>query len=208
MSEFSVYAPSPLVYPIYLVSIWTNLCLCVLACVFVFLYLFCIKFLFCIEFCFVSSFNFEQRRNSHSCLCVLAESTTDSATRLDIEILPNQRNKYEKAKQAETSHHFYTYPIFVTGTTGGACGEQICHVETFFHMTNVMLRNSPHGRLACGKILHMRKVTKICNVENKMYTISSFLLHFTLFCYKICKTVISACKKMLPTQSKKKEANM
>ena len=28
-----------------------------------------------------------------------------------------------------------TYLIFVTGTTGGARGEQICHVEKFFHMT-------------------------------------------------------------------------
>ena len=47
-------------------------------------------------FCFVSSFNFEQRENSHSCLCVLAESTTASATRLDIEVLANHRKKYEK----------------------------------------------------------------------------------------------------------------
>ena len=56
------------------------------------------SFAYPISLVFVSSFKFEQRQNSqnsHSCLSVLAESTTDSATRLDIEMLANQRNKYE-----------------------------------------------------------------------------------------------------------------
>ena len=29
-----------------------------------------------------------------------------------------------------------SYLIFVTGTTGGARGEKICHVEIFVHMTD------------------------------------------------------------------------
>ena len=38
---------------------------------------------------------------------------------------------------------FMPYLIFVTGTTGGACGEKFCHVEKICHME---------------KILHMRNV--------------------------------------------------
>ena len=52
---------------------------------------------------------------------------------------------------------FETYLIFVTGTTGGARGEKICHVEKFVHMTDfhvekfsklqtVMRKNSPHEK--------------------------------------------------------------
>ena len=37
------------------------------------------------------------------------------------------------------------YLIFVTGTTGGACGEKTCHVEKYV----------PQDRLSCGEILQM-----------------------------------------------------
>ena len=67
----------------------------------------------------------------------------------------------------------YAYLIFVTGTTGGARGEKICHVEKFLHMT---WRDFPHDRLSCEKFLHvidchvekalhMRNVKKICKLE-------------------------------------------
>ena len=41
--------------------------------------------------------------------------------------------------------------IFVTGTTGGACGEKICHVEKFPHMTDCHWRISQHNNLSRGK---------------------------------------------------------
>ena len=45
--------------------------------------------------------------------------------------------------------------IFVTGTTGGACGEKICHVEKILHMSDCHVeKNSPH-----------EKCQQNCNVE-------------------------------------------
>ena len=70
-----------------------------------------------------------------------------------------------------------TYLIFVTGTTGGACGEKnLSCGEISPHRQIFMWTNSPHNRLSCRqildmtdcyveKILHMRNVKTICNVE-------------------------------------------
>ena len=63
-------------------------------------------------------------------------------------------------------------PIFVTGTTGDACGENICHVEKFLHMRNVEENLFGHN-LCC-------------------FVSTSVLLPFTLFCREIYFVVIQA----------------
>ena len=62
--------------------------------------------------------------------------------------------------------------IFVTGTTGDACGENFCHVEKFLHMRNV--EGNLFGHNLC------------CFVSK------SFLSPFTLFCREIYFVVIHA----------------
>ena len=52
--------------------------------------------------------------------------------RLNSLYLKKNRKIMKKVKK----HIFQTYLIFVTGTTGGACGEKICHVEKLLHMTD------------------------------------------------------------------------
>ena len=54
------------------------------------------------------------------------------------------------------------YLTFVTSTTSGACGEKICHVEKFFHVTDCNVEN----------FLHMRNVKKICHIEKALHMIN------------------------------------
>ena len=53
------------------------------------------------------------------------------------------------------------YLIFVTTITTGGCGEKICHVEKFFHMTDCHVE----------KFLHMRNVKKIYHIEKALHMI-------------------------------------
>ena len=68
-----------------------------------------------------------------------------------------QESRNLKRGYTKTTHRTFSYLIFVTGTTGGACGEKICHVGKF----------SPQDRLSCGEIFHMTN----CQSEKCLHTV-------------------------------------
>ena len=59
------------------------------------------------------------------------------------------------------------YLIFVTNTTSSACGENFCHVEKFFHMTDCHVEKCLHMRNV-KKIYHIEKVLHMINVEQNV----------------------------------------
>ena len=59
------------------------------------------------------------------------------------------------------------YLIFVTIITSGACGEKICHLENFFHMTDCHVEKFLHKR-NLKKIYHIEKVLHMINVEQNV----------------------------------------
>ena len=116
-------------------------------------------------------------------------------------------------------HRESAYLIFVTSTTSTACGEKICHVEKFFHMTDCHVEKFLHMR-NMKKIYHREKALHMINLEqnvlcgemwrnlscgemfphdillhmNKLtcFVAKSVLSQFTLLCRKICFVAIYA----------------
>ena len=76
-----------------------------------------------------------------------------------------------------------TYLIFVTSTISGACGEKICHVEKFFHMTDCHVE----------KFLHMRNVKKIYHIEKALHMIN---LEQNVLCGEMWRNL--SCGEMFP----------
>ena len=76
-----------------------------------------------------------------------------------------------------------TYLIFVTSTTSGACGEKICRVEKFFHMTDCHVE----------KFLHMRNVKKIYHIEKALHMIN---LEQNVLCGEMWRNL--SCGEMFP----------
>ena len=72
------------------------------------------------------------------------------------------------------------YLIFVTS---GACGEKICHVEKFFHMTDCHVE----------KFLHMRNVKKIYHKEKALHMIN---LEQNVLCGEMWRNL--SCGEMFP----------
>ena len=71
--------------------------------------------------------------------------------------------RYTEKLQGVTNSQVYSaYLIFVTSTTTGACGEKICYVEKFVHITDWHVE----------KFLHMRNVNKIYHVEKVLHMIN------------------------------------
>ena len=62
----------------------------------------------------------------------------------------------------------WSYLIFVTSTTSGACGEKICHVEKFFHMTDGNVEKFLHMRNV-KKIYRIDKILRVINVEQNVF---------------------------------------
>ena len=80
--------------------------------------------------------------------------------------------------------------IFVTSTTSSACGEKICHVEKFFHMTDCHVEKFLHMRNV-KKIYHIEKVLHMTNVEQnvvcgEMWRNHISLSQVTFFCCICC----------------------
>ena len=71
-------------------------------------------------------------------------------------------NSSQGAFQWCFSGNLWSYLIFVTNTTSSACGENFCHVEKFFHMTDCHVE----------KFLHMRNVKKIYHIEKVLHMIN------------------------------------
>ena len=61
----------------------------------------------------------------------------------------------------------HSYLIVVTSTTSSACGEKICLVEKFFHVTDCHVENFLHMRNV-KKIYHIEKVLHMIDVEQNV----------------------------------------
>ena len=75
------------------------------------------------------------------------------------------------------------YFIFVTGTTGGARGEKICHVEKFLHMTYCYLKRFSTWQIDTLKNFSTWEMwIQSVNWTNDVYNLWYFV---TLNCWKI-----------------------
>ena len=88
-----------------------------------------------------------------------------------------------------------SYLIFVTGTTGGARGENLVMWRNLSTWQMVRWSNSPHDRLSCGKNSpHEKYEENLWKMwRNKVYNVWCsvafyIILWFTLFCREICSS--------------------